>query len=276
MGIFSRKKQQSADAQVEASEAAETVEEPSRRGPKDISEVPETGGRLDLGSIRLRGVQNMQLRLEVDEDRQKVVGAHLVVGDSQMQIQAFAAPKTMGIWDEIRDEIAQGLATGGGTAEEVEGPMGTELHTRMPTRGAGGKTVFAPARFVGVDGPRWFFRAVMSGRAAIDETAAEQMYGLLDEMVIVRGDVPMAPREVLALELPKQAEAPAAEGAEGAESDGPQGEGAEVGGDSESAASDAKDTAGQSGADTAAAAAKARKDNSIDPFTRGPEITEIR
>lgn len=242
MGIFGRRKQRPDD---EASDAVDApVEEaPPARGPKDQSAVAGLEGRLDLGSIWLRGVPGMELRLEVDEPRQKVIAAQLVIGDSQMQVQAFAAPRSAGIWDEIRDEIAQSLATGGGTAEEVEGPLGTELHVRMPTKAASGRTVFAPVRFVGIDGPRWFFRAVVSGRAAIEDADAEKFYGLLDEVVVVRGDVPMAPREILALQLPKHAKPsqPA---------------------DGETAAKEGE-PAGPVEAD-------------LKPFERGPEITETR
>jgi hypothetical protein len=242
VGIFGRRKQRPDD---EASDAVDApVEEaPPARGPKDQSAVAGLEGRLDLGSIWLRGVPGMELRLEVDEPRQKVIAAQLVIGDSQMQVQAFAAPRSAGIWDEIRDEIAQSLATGGGTAEEVEGPLGTELHVRMPTKAASGRTVFAPVRFVGIDGPRWFFRAVLSGRAAIEDADAETFYGLLDEVVVVRGDVPMAPREILALQLPKHAKpSQPAEGEAAANEDEP---------------------AGSVEAD-------------LTPFERGPEITETR
>lgn len=237
MGIFGRKKNQPAPEPTP--EVAPEV--PDTPGPKDHADVPDLGGRVDIGALRLRGIPGMQLRLEADQERQKLIAAHLVLGDSQVQVQAFAAPKTAGIWDEIRDEIAQSLATAGGTAEEAEGPYGVELHARMPARSASGQTVFSPVRFVGVDGPRWFFRAVMSGRAAIDNAAAQQFYALIDDMVVVRGDVPMAPREVLALVLPKK---PAEADDAAAEGDGGSGEG---GG------------------------------NSIDnPFERGPEITETR
>jgi hypothetical protein len=242
VGIFGRRKQRPDD---EASDAVDApVEEaPPARGPKDQSAVAGLEGRLDLGSIWLRGVPGMELRLEVDEPRQKVIAAQLVIGDSQMQVQAFAAPRSAGIWDEIRDEIAQSLATGGGTAEEVEGPLGTELHVRMPTKAASGRTVFAPVRFVGIDGPRWFFRAVLSGRAAIEDADAEKFYGLLDEVVVVRGDVPMAPREILALQLPKHAKP--SQPAEG------------------EAAANEGEPAGSVEAD-------------LKPFERGPEITETR
>lgn len=237
MGLFGRKKNSPVEDEVDAPTVAE--DEPVIRGPRDRSQVPDQEGRVDLGSLWLRGVQGMELRLEVDEERQKVVGAQMVIGDSQMQVQAYAAPKSSGIWDEIRDEIAQNLATNGGTAEEVEGPLGTELHARMPSRAANGRTVFSPARFVGVDGPRWFFRAVLSGRAAIDEAAAAPFYGLLDHVVVVRGDAPMAPREVLALTLPKNAARAPAEG--DAATEEPTGTG-----------------------------------EPLSPFERGPEITETR
>lgn len=252
MGIFRRKKHEdmsegevSHTGQVPEQEDAEPA-----RGPKDHSEVPDAQDRLDLGSIWLRGVAGMELRLEADRDRQKVIAAHVVIGESQMQVQAFAAPKSFGIWDEIRDEIAQSLATSGGTAEEIEGPLGTELHVRMSTQDQSGKTVFSPVRFVGVDGPRWFFRAVMSGRAAIDDSVAERFYDLIDDLVVVRGDVPMAPREVLPLTLPKSKE--------------------ELQAEIDAAAADAED------ADDGAASRKAAGKRDLSPFKRGPEITEIR
>ncbi|MBC7308586.1 MAG: DUF3710 domain-containing protein [Actinomycetales bacterium] len=246
MALFRRNKQQStgADSLPAQDQAPEQESEPTR-GPKDRSQVKDAEGRLDLGSIWLRGVAGMELRLEADRERQQVVGAHVVLGDSQMQIQVFAAPKTLGIWDEIRDEIAQSLATNGGTAEEVDGPLGTELHVRMASQNQSGQTVFSPIRFVGVDGPRWFFRAVMSGRAAIDAAAAERFYEIIDDIVVVRGDVPMPPREVLPLALPKSREQLQAEAAAAAEAAG--------------------EEAGEEGTQT-----------DLDPFKRGPEITEIR
>lgn len=244
MGLFGRKKTSPVADEVEDAPAV-AEDEPVTRGPRDRSQVPDQEGRVDLGSIWLRGVQGMELRLEVDDERQKVVGAQLVIGDSQMQVQAYAAPRSSGIWDEIRDEIAQNVATNGGTAEEVEGPLGTELHARMPSRAANGRTVFSPARFVGVDGPRWFFRAVLSGRAAIDEAAAAPFYGLLDHVVVVRGEAPMAPREVLALTMPKNAARTPADGDAAAMEDG------------------APQTPEDSG-------------EPLSPFERGPEITETR
>lgn len=205
-------------------------------GPFDDAEVDDEVMRLDLGSLRVPGVEGMELRLEIDQQAQQVVAATAVIGESALQLQAFAAPRTRRIWREIRDEIADSIEEQGGTVELHDGDLGAELHTRMPSAGPDGRTVFAPARFVGVDGPRWFLRGVISGRAAIDPAAAKELTDILRGTVVVRGSEPMAPRELLPLALP-------ADGSEaGAEPDGGDGEG---------------------GPD-------------LNPFERGPEITEVR
>jgi hypothetical protein len=178
--------------------------EAAAQGPLDRSQVHSLNGRLDLGSLWITGVPGMELRLEIDEDSSQVVGATAVIAESALQLQAFAAPRTSGIWDSVRDELAQSIATSGGTAEESEGPLGTELRTRVPSAGPESGTVLAPARFMGVDGPRWFLRAVLTGRAAIEDAAAEPLLEVLRRVVVVRGQEPMAPREILPLTLPEQ------------------------------------------------------------------------
>jgi hypothetical protein len=209
-------------------------------GPFDVTEVDGRDGRVDLGALWMRGVAGMELRLEIDQESQQVNAATAVLEDSALQLQAFAAPRSGRLWDEIRAEIAAAVETQGGTAEEHEGSLGTELRTRMPSAGPDGRTVFAPATFLGVDGPRWFLRGVLSGRAAIDEGAATALVDVFRAAVVVRGTDPMAPRELLPLALPRDAEAAAA---------------------AEAADADAADEAERT---------------SLDPFDRGPEITEVR
>ncbi len=175
-------------------------------GPFDRSEVAGLDGRLDLGSMWVTGVPGMELRLEVDQASQNVVGVTAVLGESAVQLQVFAAPRSEGIWPDIRTEIAASITSQGGTADLTTGPLGAELQARMPGTGPDGRTVFSPARFIGVDGPRWFLRAVLSGRAAIDEGAASVLLDVVRATVIVRGDEAMAPRELLPLRLPDQSE----------------------------------------------------------------------
>ena len=236
-----------ADSTGTATAYSERVE---GQGPFDSSDVDLEGdGRLDLGALRIQGVPGMELRLEIDEAANQVVGATAVIGDSAVQIQAFAAPKTMGIWDDIRTEIAESILAQGGTADEARGPFGIELRTRMPSAGPDGRTVFAPARFAGVDGPRWFLRAVFSGRAAIEDEAAAPLLDVVRSTVVVRGDGAMAPREMLVLKLPDQVEVPETNG------------------------SAANGSGEDEGADTPRSAGNV---DDLKPFERGPEITEVR
>ncbi|MGZ4600429.1 MAG: DUF3710 domain-containing protein [Oryzihumus sp.] len=173
-------------------------------GPYDRGQVPGPEGRLDLGSLWVAGVPGMELRLEVDDETQSIVGVTAVLGESAVQLQAFAAPRSEGLWEEIRREIASSITRQGGTADEVSGPLGAELQTRMPGQAPDGRTIYSPARFLGVDGPRWFLRAVLSGRAAVDQDAATPLIEMVSATVVVRGDEAMAPRDLLPLQLPSE------------------------------------------------------------------------
>ena len=184
-------------------------------GPFDAAEIDSAeDGRLDLGALRIRGVGGMELRLEVDEQAQQVVGATAVIGESAVQLQVFAAPRTTGVWDDIRDEIAESIVSQGGTADEVRGELGRELRTRMPSAGPDGRTVFAPARFVGVDGPRWFLRAMLVGAIATDKAKAASFERVLRQVVVVRGVEPLPVREAVPLRLPKELAAQTGDGEE--------------------------------------------------------------
>jgi len=180
------------------------------RGPFDVDEVDSREGYLDLGALLVPAVAGMDLRLEIDEGSQTIVAAQVASGPSSMQLQVYAAPRTVGIWPEIRTEIAQGVTGQRGRAEVVDGSFGSELRASLP----GGQAM----RFVGIDGPRWFLRAVLSGPAASHESAAQPLYEVLRQCVVVRGSQAMAPRELLALRLPPEVGL-VSEGAEPGEAD---------------------------------------------------------
>ena len=115
---------------------------------------------MDLGAILLPGVQGMELRMEIDKATDVVSAASILLDGSSLQVQAFAAPRTEGIWDEIRAEIAESVTQQGGSADDLPGPFGRELLARLPVRTPEGRTGHRPARFIGADGPRWFVRGV--------------------------------------------------------------------------------------------------------------------
>ncbi len=197
--MFGRRTKKTAPA--EAVEESTPVEPGA--GPFDAAQVTERGDRIDLGALWLPGLPGMELRLEVDRETDEVSSVQAVMDESALQLQAFAAPRTSGIWDGVRREIADAIVAAGGTADEVDGPLGAELRCRMPQAGPDGRTVFAPARFLGFDGPRWFLRGVLSGPAAIDVDAAAALVGVFRDVVVHRGSGPMAPREMLPLTMPE-------------------------------------------------------------------------
>jgi hypothetical protein len=174
-------------------------------GPWDLADAPELENpRLDLGGLQVAVLPDIDVRLEVSPEGE-VVAATLVHGESALQLNAFAAPKTEGIWAEVRTEIAEALNGGGGQAHEAEGVYGTELRAAVPTEVPGQGTQLAPARFVGVDGPRWFLRGLVTGPAATEDAAARPLLDAMRQVAVNRGDDPMAVRDPLPLALPADA-----------------------------------------------------------------------
>jgi hypothetical protein len=183
-------------------------------GPWDEGDAPDDGvPRIDLGSLRLPAVPGMELRVDVNA-QQKVIGATLRAGESVLQVSAFAAPRATGIWDDVRADLARSASGQGGSLREVDGPFGTELAGHVlatppaqPGQAGTPTPVRRPARFLGVDGPRWFLRGMISGPAAAGPEAAAPLEEAFRRIVVVRGSEPMPVREQLPLTLPAQAAA---------------------------------------------------------------------
>ncbi|TNH26279.1 DUF3710 domain-containing protein [Micromonospora orduensis] len=168
------------------------------RGPYDISEVDDDVQRLDLGSLHIPAIAEVEVRVQADPQGvvQQVV---LVHGDNALQLGVFAAPRSEGIWDEVREEIRQSLLRDGAAAQEVEGEYGPELHAQVRT--PDGPTNL---RFVGVDGPRWMVRGVFQGPVATDPAAAGPLAECLEGLVVDRGHEAKPVREPLPLRLPRE------------------------------------------------------------------------
>jgi hypothetical protein len=207
--MFSRDRGRHADGQ--GSESAETRPEPGH-GPYDVSEAPDGVQRLDLGSLLIPAVPGVEIRVQANPDG--VIGQVVLVhGASALQLAAFAAPRSEGVWDEVREQIRSSLANDGVLAEEIDGEYGTELRARVRTpEGA------TDLRFVGVDGPRWMVRALFQGEAAVNPAAAAPLTECLRGLVVDRGRDARPVLEALPLRLPRefaeqaQAARPAANG----------------------------------------------------------------
>jgi hypothetical protein len=219
------------------------------RGPWDAAELdladPDLP-RIDLGSLQVPGIPGLSLQVEADQETQAVVAVTAVKDDGGVQIQAYAAPKSEGLWDDIRAEITEELAAGQGKFTEGEGAFGPEIRAALPVTAPDGRQGVQQVRFIGIDGPRWFLRGVFLGRAAVDPDPQDELHHLLREIVVVRGPDAMAPRTPLPLRLPTSEQPNPAQ--DGLDDDVD----VEVGADDDARYAD------------------------LNPFERGPEITEIR
>lgn len=149
----------------------------------------------------------MQLRLEIDKSNDRVIAVTLEHDGSSVQLQPFAAPRSSGLWHGIRAQIMDQIRKQGGTVSEVEGPFGPEVAAHVPVQ-SGSSFSTRRVRFVGIDGPRWFLRAVISGEAATHPEAAEVIHTMMRRVVVVRGNTPLPPRDLLPLQVPPTGESP--------------------------------------------------------------------
>lgn len=232
-------------------------------GPWDSEDSYPELQRLDFGAMQVPvgpglGFQVNFEATEVDEEGNPLDGRPVAVlvqhAESVLQLQAFAAPKRSGIWEDIRKETAAEIEEQAqGQVQQGDGPFGPELlamipaplteevlaempdevREQIPAEVIEQGYAWQPIRFLGVDGPRWFLQGVVQGAAIEDEEQWQVLEDVFRNIVVMRGESPMPPRELLELTLPQEF----AEG-EGDEDEEDRG--------------------------------------TFDPFERGPEITEVR
>ena len=130
------------------------------------------------------------------------------------------------------------MHTAGGRSQELEGSFGTELMAQVPTEPGQPASGMRQVRFVGIDGPRWFVRGLFTGPAADGGEQAELLEDVLRNVVVVRGEHPVPPRDILELRPPPEAR--------------------------------------QALEEQAAAEEENRFRGDLNPFDRGPEFTETR
>lgn len=169
-------------------------------GPYDIRDAPDDDlVRVDFGGLRVPAPAGLELRYSGDND--VVVSVVLVNASGQMELGVFAAPRSNGIWAEVRTELAAAVREQGGTAKETEGgPFGVELVGSLKV-----DATRTPVRYIGIDGPRWMLRAVLLGAVATDAVKARPFEAALRDVVVARGSQPLPVRDQVPLRPPNQA-----------------------------------------------------------------------
>ncbi len=217
--IFRRRRERAqAVGQAEAADGAGGADGPrsgdegaragDRRGPWDEAEGRHTDDPtyVDLGALVVRARSGLELRLSSDSDTGQVVAVMLGAADGAVELRVFAAPRSTGIWDDVRADIAAEVKRVGGSVREQEGEFGTELAVVLPVTLDDGRKATQPSRIVGVQGPRWLLRGTFLGRPAAQADPDGLVESAFRDVVVVRGSEPMAPREALALRLPADAQ----------------------------------------------------------------------
>lgn len=199
---------EAAEAEVaEALGAAPVGGQPAGPGPRDVSEVDPAASYIDLGSLLLQPHEGLEVRLQVDEQSGSVMAVLMVGagGESVVEMRAFAASRNGDLWADARAEIAADTERRGGTAVEQDGPFGLELSCQIPVTGPEGEDLMQPSRVIGWNGRRWFLRATIAGRAALESEHAGPFEAAVRGVAVRRGDEAMAPGEALPLTLPPEA-----------------------------------------------------------------------
>jgi hypothetical protein len=162
-------------------------------GPYDADAPPDDRlARLDLGSLRMPVPEGAQLQIEV-ESSGPVRAVHLTTELGQITLNAFAAPRSGGLWREVVPELVTKLRADGAHVGQAAGEWGEEVEA---------VTEHGVLRFVAVDGPRWMLRGVAAGPADDAEARTELLRDVVRQTVVVRGGEPLPVRSPLPLQLP--------------------------------------------------------------------------
>lgn len=180
-----------------------TVEGVRHLGPWDSSErTPgDDPASVDLGAlvVKVRIGLNLELPVDQNDDIGSVV---LIADNAALELRAFAANKSGGLWDEVRDDLILEVERLNGQCEQVDGLFGPELHVRVPVD-MDGEEGFQPSRILGIEGPRWLLRATFLGDAGLNPSDEGLLMDALRDVIVVRGSEPRLLREALLLTPPE-------------------------------------------------------------------------
>jgi hypothetical protein len=181
------------------------------QGPLELSADLDTSSMLNLGALLLPNIPGLEVDLDLDprSGRGKSVSLHLNMTIAEVQV--FAAAANEDPWASMRDAIAAGLREQQVECSVELGRFGTEIRAVMPTVDLDGTAHIQPVRFVGVRGPRWLLRVVISGDGSLPDTstgtdAVNAIDDVISRIVVNRGDAPVPPGERLELRSPEDVE----------------------------------------------------------------------
>jgi hypothetical protein len=163
--------------------------------------------RIDLGGMIVVPKSGIDIQVQADQESGLVSQVTFAAPQGAVQVQPFAAPRSGGMWEDIRTQIMASVTSQGGLAEVVPGRFGDEIMAQLPQAGGG---AMQPLRFTALEGPRWLLRAVFLGAAARNAQVASPLEDMVEAVQVVRGDIAMPVGAPIPLRLPTTSSAPAA------------------------------------------------------------------
>lgn len=208
-----RRKDRADGADQETPDVDETAEAEAGAptGPRDFDELDLDPDDPDFAYVDLGGLllpappEGYDLQLQVDEAQGTVMAVLIAGQEGALELRVFASGRTSEMWDDVRRDLATEATRVGGTSGEREGDFGTEVTAMVPVTTDTGEQVSQPSRVLGIDGPRWFLRAMFLGRPAFEPETGGDLEDYLRLVVVRRGAEAMPMGEPLPLRLPPEA-----------------------------------------------------------------------
>lgn len=184
-------------------EVSPNAQTSKRQGPYNEGESPEGSEFLDMGVLRIPMIAGLQV-LPVQDANGNILALEIVSGTAQMQLAAFAMQRSGGLWDEVRQELADQLKAEEYQIFPLPGPFGEAVLARPIPEGKSAVEGAMPLLLWGIEGDRWLLRVIVRGQAAEEESAREGLLEVLGGMEVVRGKEAHVPGEALPIELPEE------------------------------------------------------------------------
>lgn len=173
-----------------------------KNGPWDESEEAGEANRIDLGALRIPVIDGMQVQLEAQEESGSILAVSLIHKGGALRVQAMAAPKTEGLWSQVRSQVSASVTAAGGSAKEIFTDLGYGLSAAIPHKIDEDQVGVQNHEYVGVDGPRWFLMGIIATTDGLPEEVREELVEVFRGIIVVRGDAPMPPGQFLELTPP--------------------------------------------------------------------------
>lgn len=207
-----RKKGRTGSGEADAADASRTSQDLLATGPIDVGDVdleedPVFAGHVDLGGLVVAApFDGADLRLQIDDQSGDVLAVLLAGEDGALELRAFSSSRSEAMWPEVREAMRAEAESHGGETSERTGTWGTELECRIPVELPDGQSGTQPSRVIGIEGGRWFLRATLLGRPAMEPDDAQEWEAAIRSTVVRRGREAMPPGEPIPLRLPPELE----------------------------------------------------------------------